>query len=342
MKLSDLYWYRITPLHFVLWPLSILYECFLMFKKLFYWLEILPTVKLSVPVIVVDSLSSIEDNKSPLILCLVNILLKYGYVPGIVSPSKIELPGTPRALSATSFPDNLDNKTLLIAQHCSASCPIWVGNNSADTAQALLKSHPDCDVIICTNGLIDFHLERDIEIVTVDYSEQSFGNGLLIPAGPLRMNLRHLTESSIIIASGELNRSYDYANRRHDTYNMKLITEMAYNVLNPELRRSITEFKNKNLHAVTSDDNAYWLFDFVHKSGVHAQLHDFREHHSFRPHEIVYPEADAVIMPEENALQCKKFAHEKLWAIPRTAWISDELQIALAKKLQQTNIKKSS
>ena len=33
MKLSELYWHRTTPLHFILWPLSVLYGFFLTFKK---------------------------------------------------------------------------------------------------------------------------------------------------------------------------------------------------------------------------------------------------------------------------------------------------------------------
>ncbi len=51
MKLSELYWHRITPLHFLLWPLSVFYGFFLLLKELCYWLDILSSVKLSVPVI---------------------------------------------------------------------------------------------------------------------------------------------------------------------------------------------------------------------------------------------------------------------------------------------------
>lgn len=334
MKLSELYWYRITPLHFILWPLSILYGCFLSIKKLCYWLEILPSVKLPVPVIVVDSLSVADHNKPPLLLWIVDTLLSHGYTPGIITCGNSDHSGSPRAVTVSNDPYDVDSKTSLLAQHCGKSCPVWIGGNRIAVARALLNAHPTCNVIICTDGLPYFRLERDIEIVIVDFNSQSYGNGLLLPAGPLRLGLQHLAKASIIITSAKPNRQNNL-DWQGNIYNMKLINETAYNVLNSTLQQPIADFKNKKLHAIADDENTQWFFDLVHKSGLSAQLHDYREHHLFKSNEIEFPEADAVLMPEENALQCKSFAHAKLWAIPRKAWINDELQIILMNKLQK-------
>ena len=335
MRLSELYWYRITPLHFLLWPASMLYGCFLIIKKLCYWLDILPTTKLPIPVIVIDSLSTIDHNKSPFIVWIVETLERNGYVPGIITRGNSDHPGLPRA--ATSFisvPD-VDNKTMLLAEHCGKSCPVWIGSNLIAVAQAMLNAHPNCNFIICVDGLSYFRLERDIEIIIVDFSAQSYGNGLLLPAGPLRTNLHFLTKPSMIITTSEKTNHERNTELQDKTYRMKLLNEIAYNVNEPASQQSISYFKNKKLHAISSDDHAQWFFDLIHKSGLKAELHDYRENHLFKLAEIEFPEAEVILMPEENALQCKGFAHEKLWAIPRKAWISEELQIALMNKLKK-------
>ena len=57
MKLSEFYWHRITPLHFLLWPISVLYGGIMSLKRLCYSLDFFHTTTLPVPVIVVDSIS---------------------------------------------------------------------------------------------------------------------------------------------------------------------------------------------------------------------------------------------------------------------------------------------
>jgi tetraacyldisaccharide 4'-kinase len=337
MKLSELYWHRITPLHFLLWPLSIGYEYFLTLKKLCYWLDILPAAKLPVSVIVVDSLSLIDDNKPPLLVWIVDTLLRHGYTPGIITRGNSDHPGPPRAIAVadTDAARETDSRAFMLAQQCGKSCPVWIGGNRIAVAKALLNAHPACNIVICTDGLIDFRLERDIEIVIVDFDKQSHGNGLLIPAGPLRMSPRQLAKTSIVVTSGRAYGRLSNLAHRGKTYNMKLVNDTAYNVLNPATRQPIDDFKATKIHAVTDDDNARWFFDLLHQSELTAQLHDYRDKHRFKATEIEFPDADAVLMPEENAFQCQRFAHEKLWAVPRKAWINDELQNQLANRLQK-------
>lgn len=46
---------------------------------------------------------------------------------------------------------------------------------------------------------------------------------------------------------------------------MKLINEIAYNVLNPEIHQLVSDFKNKRVHAVADADNSYWFLILFRK-----------------------------------------------------------------------------
>ena len=336
MKLSDLYWYRITPLHFLLWPISVLYGFFLTLKKLCYWLEILPSVKLPVTVIMIDSISVEDGSKTPLLLWLVDCLITQGYRPGIITRDNSDRPNLPHEITSESDTHNVDGKTFLLAHHCRASCPVWVGSDRIATAHALLSAHPECNIIICNGGMHYYQLERDVEIITVDFSAHSFGNGLLVPAGPLRINLNQLKKSDILVTNGKPDHPRDMS-KWGKTYTMQLADEMVYNVLKPEIQQSVSCFKNKHLHIVTDANNSRWCFDLMQNKGLHAKLHSYAENHRFSQHEINLPEADAILMPEENALQCRKLANDKLWALPRKAWINNELLEIIIKKLENKN-----
>lgn len=284
----------------------------------------------------IDSISIDDGGKTPLLFWLVDCLLTHGFSPGIITRGNYDNPGPPAAVTSTSDPNSVGGKTFLLAQHCGKSCPVWVGNNRIEVAQALLYAHPTCNVIICNDGMQYYRLERDIDLVAVDFSEQSFGNGLLLPAGPLRMNLKYLGKSGIIVTNGKQNPHTD-TSKWGKTYNMKLINEVAYNVINPEVHQLVSDFKNKRVHAIADADNSCWFFDFIQKTGLNAELHSYAENHRFIQSEIHFAEADIVLMPEENALQCQSFADNKLWALPKKAWVNSELQAIILKKIRNNS-----
>ena len=47
-------------------------------------------------------------------------------------------------------------------------CPVWVGKDRAAAARAALQAHPQCDVVLCDDGLQHYRLQRDVEIAVID------------------------------------------------------------------------------------------------------------------------------------------------------------------------------
>jgi tetraacyldisaccharide 4'-kinase len=77
------------------------------------------------------------------------------------------------------------DEPLLIHQR--TGVPVWVGRRRALAAAALCAAHPEVDVLVSDDGLQHAALARDLDIIVFD--ERGIGNGLRLPAGPLRQAL---------------------------------------------------------------------------------------------------------------------------------------------------------
>ncbi|HEX5338088.1 MAG TPA: tetraacyldisaccharide 4'-kinase, partial [Gallionella sp.] len=192
-------WGRRTPWQILLLPPAALFFFISLVRRLLFRSGLRRSHRLPVPVIVVGNLTVGGTGKTPLVLWLVEFLRSQGYHPGIISRGYAGSAAQPQAVSAVSDPALVGDEPLLLARR--TQCPIWVGRRRADVARALLVAHPDCDVIISDDGLQHYALQRDVEVVVVD-GVRRFGNGLPLPAGPLREPLSRLQSVDAVVVNG--------------------------------------------------------------------------------------------------------------------------------------------
>src|SRR5204862_6346517 len=83
---------------------------------------------------------------------------------------------------ADSRAADVGDEPLLLARSCAV--PVFVARQRVDAARALLRTHPQTQVIVSDDGLQHYAMKRDVEICVFD--ERGVGNGWLLPAGPLR------------------------------------------------------------------------------------------------------------------------------------------------------------
>lgn len=190
-------WWRPRPgvAAWALWPLSLLYRALAAVNRLRAGTPA-PT---PVPVIVVGNLVVGGAGKTPVVIALVQALRAAGWRPGVISRGH----GRHRAhgpdvvgVAPGSIASEVGDEPLLIHRRTGAA--VFVGRRRAAAAAALCAAHPEVDVIVADDGLQHHALARIAEVIVFD--DRGVGNGLLLPAGPLRQALPHALPPRACIA----------------------------------------------------------------------------------------------------------------------------------------------
>lgn len=141
-----------------------------------------PAAAVPVPVIVVGNLVVGGAGKTPTVIALVQALQAAGWHPGVLSRGYGRSTSKVQAVTATAQAGSVGDEPLLIQRR--TQVPVWVGRDRCAAALALCRQHPVVDVLVSDDGLQHRALQRQAELVVFD--ERGSGNGLLLPAGPLR------------------------------------------------------------------------------------------------------------------------------------------------------------
>lgn len=176
---------RVSGLAALLWPLSLVYS-------LLRWAAQGPwrwgwrqAWRAPVPVLVVGNLVVGGAGKTPTVIALAQALQRRGWHPGIVSRGyggQRADPSQPLQVLVGSDARETGDEPLLMALR--TGLPVWVSSQRVAAARALCERHPEVDVLISDDGLQHLALHRDAELVVFD--DRGVGNGLQLPAGPLR------------------------------------------------------------------------------------------------------------------------------------------------------------
>ncbi len=319
------HWYRLSPLHLLLFPVSLIFRLLAALRRQLYRSGMLASVKLSVPVVIVGNISVGGTGKTPLTLWLAQQLIDNGWHPGIVSRGYTKTTRQQRTTHEVSIDDDADevgDEPLLMAQR--ALCPVWIGHDRPAAARALLQMHPECDIILSDDGLQHYRLQRDAEIVVIDGARR-FGNGLLLPAGPLREPVSRLRKVDAIVVNGGQAGDGEFA--------MSLNGSLFYNLLNPEIVMPASGFAGQHLHAIAGIGHPQRFFSHLEHLGLAIRHHAFPDHHRYTAADIAFEDANAILMTEKDAVKCSAFATEKCWVLRVDAQVSPALAQLITEKV---------
>ena len=151
-----------------------------------------------VPVICVGNLTVGGAGKTPTVLALADRLQAFGLRVGCLSRGYGgRLRGPVQVDPARHAAADVGDEPLLLAR----AAPTWIARDRKDGARAAIGE--GVDVVILDDGLQNPALRHDVALVVVD-AGYGFGNGRLLPAGPLREPVAAgLARSSAVVLIGE-------------------------------------------------------------------------------------------------------------------------------------------
>jgi len=319
LNLAERHWYRLSWLSIALAPVSAAFGAAVALRRLAYRSGWLRATRLPVPVVVVGNVVAGGTGKTPTVLWLVDALRARGFRPGIVSRGYRGENEAPREVLPGGDPSRFGDEPVLLAERSRA--PTWIGRDRAGAGRALLAAHPACDLLICDDGLQHYALARSFEIAVED--ERGHGNGLLLPAGPLREPPGRPVDALVL----------NGAPPRAGAFAMHLEPAGFCRVADPGREVSVESLRGKRLHAVAGIGNPRRFFATLESLGLRFTPHAFPDHHAFAERDLEYADCDAVLMTEKDAVKCRRFARDNLFALRVEARVDDRLADLIASRL---------
>jgi len=318
-------WRRRGPVAWALTPLAAVFGALTALRRAAYCNGWLKSVRVPVPVVVVGNVTVGGTGKTPTVIALVDALRTAGFTPGIVSRgygAKVERP-TPVTPSTPAHA--CGDEPLLIARRTGA--PVWVSPDRVAAAQALIAAHREIDVIVSDDGLQHYRLERDVELVVFDH--RLGGNGLLLPAGPLREPLSRRRDATLI------NNPFERALPPWpNTFALAVVPGDAWHLSNPALRRPLAQFANQRVAAAAGIGAPERFFAMVRAAGLAPRTLAFPDHHAFATNPFTDIEADAILVTEKDAVKLGAWNDTRVWVVPVDAALDHRLITLVVEKLR--------
>ena len=316
------HWQRRGVLAWMLWPASLLFRGVAGLRRLLYRLRVLRSVHPGIPVIVVGNLVAGGSGKTPLVLWLAEFLKAKGWSPAIVSRGYGARVQTPREATIVSQPAEVGDEPVLLARR--SGCPVWVGPDRAAVIAALRERHPEVDVLVLDDGLQHYRLRRDLEIAVVD--ARGFGNGFLLPAGPLREPVSRLESVDAVVSHG---------NAPVRGFAMRLAGESLHRMTDARERRSVASFAGEKVHAVAGIGDPNRFFLHLAALGVKPVPHPFPDHHPFAARDLEFGDEAPVLLTEKDAVKLRHAARPNWWVLPVSAQLDPAFGDWLLGKLDE-------
>jgi len=242
---------KISFLSILFFPISLLVKLSIFIN---YYLK--KTYSFSIPIICVGNIYLGGTGKTPLCIEIFSILKKLNANPAFIRKQY------------SSFQDELD----LLKK----SGVTYQNKKRAEAIREAIRNK--ADVAILDDGFQDLSINKNFSIICFN-EKQWIGNGLIIPAGPLRESLSALKRASCVIVNG--NKNIDIENKILK-YNKKI--KIFYTKYLPQ---NINEFKNKKITAFAGIGNPKNFFNLLRDYNIDVKTSiRFPDHYKYSEKEL--------------------------------------------------------
>src|SRR5690606_24246878 len=192
------------------------------------------------------------------------------------------------------------NEALLLARR--SGCPVAIGACRADAAALLVKQ--GCELVIADDGLQHLALARDLEVVVID-GARGFGNGALLPAGPLREPVSRLRTAQFIVLHGSDRHRMVAA--QAGALHMRLLP-IALRELDGDRQVPLEALRGKVVHALAGIGHPQRFFALLRELGATPVEHPRPDHHAPLADDLQPQAGQWIVMTEKDAVKCRALA----------------------------------
>jgi tetraacyldisaccharide 4'-kinase len=322
-------WQKRGLLSYALYPLSLLSYCVARINRLMYQVSFKKPELLDRPVIVVGNVVVGGAGKTPVVIEVVKYLKSLGMHVGVISKGygreltdnpPFEVKPQTSARVCGDEPKLIFEKTL---------APVFVGRSRVQTARALIEQYPHVDILVSDDGLHDLSLARVINLIV--FNDSGVGNGLLLPAGPLR-------EPWPLTYSGAVMDFILSTNQHKAPTGFKLKRTLSTHAFNKRGETldldGLRLDQGKRVHAIAGIARPEQFFHMLELLGVelaqttylpdHAQFDLNSLHDLFKPNTQPQSTEETIFLcTEKDAVKIWEF-DESVWSVPLACELPNE------------------
>jgi tetraacyldisaccharide 4'-kinase len=327
-------------------PLSWLYALGAALHRAPYSAGLRRARRVGVPVAVIGNLTAGGTGKSPLVAALAAAVAARGVAVGILTRGHGAARTAPRHIRPDDDPRAAGDEPLMLAR--ATGLPVVAAVDR--TAGAALLRATGVQLVLSDDGLQHHALARDLEVVVID-AVRGFGNGRLLPAGPLRERPSRLGTVDWVVLHDTAPRgagsdpaaasagaaAATSVRGREGVLRMALLPgparRLAAGDASVGTTRPLGAFAGQRVHAVAGIGDPPRFFAMLRAAGIAPVEHAFPDHHALSAPDLAFGDDAPVLMTSKDAVKCGASADPRLWEVPVVARLDPDDGAALVTRL---------
>lgn len=291
---------KITPVVVVLFPvliiLSVFYFVVISCLKLFYRVF---SFRSSLKVLSIGNITLGGSGKTPFVEWLAQRVSGEGHRAAVL------IRGYKTTREANSFVSlnyyAYGDEASMLKESLSEEISVLTGKDRIKKVKAL-QNEGGYDTLILDDGFQQWGLKRDLDIVTID-ATNPFGNGLLLPAGHLREDVRSLKRADVLCLTRvyetglesrqkleqfikKINPRALFIEAVHEPQHLYLLESLRF--LSMESRIPLENLKDKDVSLCCGIANPGSFLRLIEGIGARVALKNFfQDHHVFSRDELI-------------------------------------------------------
>jgi tetraacyldisaccharide 4'-kinase len=283
-------WYGGTRRGRWLLPFAWLFAAAAALRRTLYARGVLASYRSRRLIVIVGNLTVGGAGKTPFVIWLAGELARRGIRVGVAMRGYKGSGGAARRITDADSAAAAGDEALMTRRRLAA--PVAIAARRSDAVRLLEE---DCDVIVCDDGLQHYALARDVEIVVVD-GMRGFGNGRLLPAGPLREPVSRIREVDAVVINGP---GFELPG----AIRMRL-EPVAVVAFRDGSRRPLSEYAGREVVAAAAIGNPERFFSMLREHGLLIETRTLPDHSRFTPTLAGAGRGKPVLLTEKDAVKC--------------------------------------